>query len=251
MVARPQSPAISQKTGVEGAGSGSRHPHLADGRLGDGPQLPVRCSQEASATARRNQQNLTPFRKAVPLGRPRGPLHARPLSSAVCTWSFPPSAAIRDLSLNQAGNHSFKAHGVFSRRHVPGRQPECPMVCDQGIRDQCRSVDIASSGFLLETLMPKPVNLPTAKYPRNSLPERHWGHTATPNSDLPHPDAPSLLTLSPNLRTPETECELGHPEQPALMTVPMLDPSVGSCLHRTPATAGVIPDAVTHRPQDE
>ena len=142
MVARPQSPAISQKTGVGAAGSGSRHPHLADGRLGDGPQLLVRCSQEASATARRNQQNLTPFRKAVPPGRPRGPLHARPLSSAVCTWSFPLSAVIRDLSLNQAGNHSFKARGVFSRRHVPGRQPECPMrirmVCDQGIRARRR-----------------------------------------------------------------------------------------------------------------
>lgn len=110
---------------------------------------------------------------------------------------------------------------------------------------------MASSGFLVETLMPKPVNLPTAKYPRNSLPERHWGHTATPISDLPHPDVPSLLTLSPNLRTPETECELGHPEEPAPMTVPVLDPSLGGCLHRTPAIAGAVPDAVTHRPQDE
>ena len=142
MAARPQSPAISQKTGVGGAGSGSRPPHLADGRPRDASQLPVRCSLEASATARRNQQNLTPFRKAVPPGCPRGPLHARPLSSAVCTWSFPPSAAIRDLSLNQAGNDSFKARGVFSHRHVPGRQPECPMrvrmVCDQGIRARHR-----------------------------------------------------------------------------------------------------------------
>ena len=251
MAAQLGSPTISQKTGVGVAGSGSRPPHLADGCPGDASQLPMRYSQEASATALRNQQNLTPFRKAVPPGCPRGPLHAWPLSSAVCTWSFPPSAAIRDLSLNQAGNHSLKARGVFSRRHVPGRQPECPMVCDPGIRAQRRSVEMASSGFLLETLMPKPVNLPTAKYPRNSLPESHWGHTATPISDLPHPDVPSLLTLSPNLRTPETECELGHPEQPAPMTVPVLDPSLGGCPHRTQATAVVIPDALTHRPQDK
>ena len=142
MAAQLRSPTISQKTGVGGAGSSSRPPHLDDGHPGDASQFPMRCSQEASATALRNQQNLTPFRKAVPPGCPRGPLHAWPLSSAVCTWSFSPSATIRDLSLNQAGNHSFKAHGVFSRRHVPGRQPECPMrvrmVCDQGIRARRR-----------------------------------------------------------------------------------------------------------------
>ena len=39
------------------------------------------------------------------------------------------------------------------------------------------SVEMAPSGFFLETLMAKPLNLLTAKYTRNSLPERHWRHT--------------------------------------------------------------------------
>lgn len=69
------SPAVSQKVG--GVGSGGRPPHLAGGCPGDAPRLPERCGQEASATAHRDQRNLTPFTKAVPPGCPRGLLLTR------------------------------------------------------------------------------------------------------------------------------------------------------------------------------
>lgn len=136
MAAGLGSPAVSQK-GVRAA-AGLRRTWLEKCPGVAPASREVRSGGLATA---QDQRNLTLPTKAAS-GCPRGRCSARVGAKcclcqiAVCTGSFP-SAAIRDLGLTQAGNHGFKARGVFSHRHVPGRQPECPalgrMVCD---RDQ-------------------------------------------------------------------------------------------------------------------
>ena len=117
--------------GAGGRSSASRE--VWSGGLGHGPQE----SAELDSVHKSGSPRMSRGRCLLGVGAKRSLCHLLSPHSVI-----PPSAAIRDLSLNQAGNHSFKARGVFSRRHVPGRQPECPMlirmVCDQGIRARRR-----------------------------------------------------------------------------------------------------------------